>query len=130
MKNTLYKVQGACFSSHVHPYIRKSRKRALDSEDSATEAKRGRAEKPDEDEEMVEEKLRQLKQLAEGTSTQQSPSKASASAPPACLNSHWQQIGNLMLYTAAGVTARAKVRNTQSSRSDNPINLHVMVRFL
>ncbi|XP_053362829.1 bifunctional polynucleotide phosphatase/kinase [Clarias gariepinus] len=88
---------------------KKSRKRALDSEDSATEAKRGRAEKPDEDEEMVEEKLRQLKQLAEGTSTQQSPSKASASAPPACSNSHWQQIGNLMLYTAAGVTARAKI---------------------
>ncbi|XP_026799229.3 bifunctional polynucleotide phosphatase/kinase [Pangasianodon hypophthalmus] len=89
---------------------KKSTKRALDSEDDASEAKRGRSEKCDEDEgDLVEEKLRQLQQLAQGTITQQSPSKPSASVPSACLHSHWQQVGTLMLYTAAGVTGSSKI---------------------
>ncbi|XP_053503068.1 bifunctional polynucleotide phosphatase/kinase [Ictalurus furcatus] len=89
---------------------KKSTKRALDSEDDAPEAKRGRTEKSDEDEEnLMEEKLRQLQQFAEDKSTRQSPSKPSAAAPSACVNSHWKQIGNLMLYTAAGVTGSAKI---------------------
>ncbi|KAB5550044.1 hypothetical protein PHYPO_G00049130 [Pangasianodon hypophthalmus] len=88
---------------------KKSTKRALDSEDDASEAKRGRSEKCDEDEgDLVEEKLRQLQQLAQGTITQQS-SKPSASVPSACLHSHWQQVGTLMLYTAAGVTGSSKI---------------------
>lgn len=86
----------------------KSTKRAFDSEDDAAKAKRRRTEKSDEEEEdLLEEKLRQLQQFAEDKATQQSPSKRSTTA---CLNSHWQQIGNLLLYTAAGVTGSSKVR--------------------
>ncbi|XP_017347083.1 bifunctional polynucleotide phosphatase/kinase isoform X2 [Ictalurus punctatus] len=89
---------------------KKSTKRALDSEDDAPEAKRGRTGKSDEDEEnLMEEKLRQLQQFAEDKSTRQSPSKPSAAALSACINSHWKQIGNLMLFTAAGVTGSAKI---------------------
>uniref|UniRef100_A0A667XZ53 Polynucleotide kinase 3'-phosphatase n=1 Tax=Myripristis murdjan TaxID=586833 RepID=A0A667XZ53_9TELE len=58
-----------------------------------------------------EEKLRQLQQMAEkataGSSTQ--PSSSSASSSSECLKSNWQQIGNLMLYTAAGVKGSNKV---------------------
>uniref|UniRef100_W5UJI3 Bifunctional polynucleotide phosphatase/kinase n=1 Tax=Ictalurus punctatus TaxID=7998 RepID=W5UJI3_ICTPU len=89
---------------------KKSTKRALDSEDDAPEAKRGRTGKSDEDEEnLMEEKLRQLQQFAEDKSTRQSPSKPSAAALSACINSHWKQIGNLMLFTTAGVTGSAKI---------------------
>lgn len=102
----------------------KSTKRALDSEDDAPEAKRGRTGKSDEDEEnLMEEKLRQLQQFAEDKSTRQSPSKPSAAALSACINSHWKQIGNLMLFTAAGVTGSAKVRSTDA----NPIILHFRI---
>ncbi|MCJ8739754.1 hypothetical protein PDJAM_G00050750 [Pangasius djambal] len=89
---------------------KKSTKRALDSEDDAAGAKRWRSETRDEDEEdLVEEKLRQLQQFAQGTISQQSPSKPSAGAPSACLHSRWQQVGALMLYTAAGVTGSSKI---------------------
>ncbi|XP_060799222.1 bifunctional polynucleotide phosphatase/kinase [Neoarius graeffei] len=91
---------------------KKSTKRALDSRDDACEAKRGRTEKPDEDEDeekLMEEKLRQLQQFAEGTSTQHSPSEPSTTVPTACCRSHWEQIGSLLLYTAAGVTGSAKI---------------------
>ena len=67
---------------------------------------------------MVEEKLRQLQQMAEraivGSSAAGTPA---ASASPsslsssACPKSHWQQIGNLLLYTAAGVRGSEKVRS-------------------
>ncbi|KAI5098680.1 bifunctional polynucleotide phosphatase/kinase isoform X1, partial [Silurus meridionalis] len=93
---------------------KKSTKRALDPEDEASDAKRGRTEKADgegddDDENLLEEKLRQLQQFAQGKSTQQSPARPSATAPSACSNSHWQQIGNLLLYTAAGVTGSSKI---------------------
>lgn len=94
----------------------KSSKRALDSEDDASEAKRGRTEESDEDEEdLVEEKLRLLQRFAQDTGTPQSPSEASA--PSACVNSQWQQIESLMLYTAAGVTGSSKVRIKVSQRA-------------
>lgn len=93
---------------HAPFYLLKATKRALESQDDAAEAKRGCAERSDEEEEkLVEEKLRQLQQLAQSPSTQQSPADPAATV---CLNSHWQQIGNLMLYTAAGVTGSPKVR--------------------
>ncbi|KAK3560836.1 hypothetical protein QTP86_021860 [Hemibagrus guttatus] len=89
---------------------KKSTKRVLDSEDDASDAKCGRTENSDEDEEnLVEEKLRQLQQFAQSTSTQQSPSQPSGTAPSSCLKSHWQQIGNLLLYTAAGVAGSSKI---------------------
>ncbi|XP_027011334.2 bifunctional polynucleotide phosphatase/kinase isoform X1 [Tachysurus fulvidraco] len=89
---------------------KKSTKRALDAEDDASDAKRGRTEKSDEDEEkLLEEKLRQLQEIAQSTSSQQTPSQPCGTAPSACLKSHWQQIGSLLLYTAAGVTASSKI---------------------
>uniref|UniRef100_A0A667XZ62 Polynucleotide kinase 3'-phosphatase n=1 Tax=Myripristis murdjan TaxID=586833 RepID=A0A667XZ62_9TELE len=74
-------------------------------------SRRRNAEDEDKEERLAEEKLRQLQQMAEkataGSSTQ--PSSSSASSSSECLKSNWQQIGNLMLYTAAGVKGSNKV---------------------
>uniref|UniRef100_A0AAR2LUE8 PNK FHA domain-containing protein n=1 Tax=Pygocentrus nattereri TaxID=42514 RepID=A0AAR2LUE8_PYGNA len=56
---------------------------------------------------LVEEKLRQLQELADKAATQ--PSKPTTAASSACSHSHWQQVGNLMLYNAAGVTGSSKI---------------------
>uniref|UniRef100_A0A8C7HSZ3 Polynucleotide kinase 3'-phosphatase n=1 Tax=Oncorhynchus kisutch TaxID=8019 RepID=A0A8C7HSZ3_ONCKI len=64
----------------------------------------------DEAEKVAEEKLRQLQEMSEsalGASRDCVQQQASVSA---CSRSHWQQIGNLMLYTAVGVTGSTKVR--------------------
>ncbi|XP_072546823.1 bifunctional polynucleotide phosphatase/kinase isoform X2 [Salminus brasiliensis] len=90
---------------------KKSTKRPLCSEDESPNSKRGRTENSDEEEEegLAEEKLRQLQKLAQKVTTEQSPSKSTTTASSACSRSHWQQIGNLMLYTAAGVTGSSKI---------------------
>jgi len=68
----------------------------------------------DKEESAAEEKLRQLQKMAEkamvGSSVTGTPASSSPSAP--CLKSHWQQIGNLLLYTAAGVRGSEKVRRS------------------
>uniref|UniRef100_A0AAR2JR87 PNK FHA domain-containing protein n=1 Tax=Pygocentrus nattereri TaxID=42514 RepID=A0AAR2JR87_PYGNA len=86
-----------------------STKRPLCLEDDASNSKRGRTEKSDEEEvdDLVEEKLRQLQELADKAATQ--PSKPTTAASSACSHSHWQQVGNLMLYNAAGVTGSSKI---------------------
>ncbi|KAL7848541.1 hypothetical protein SRHO_G00201640 [Serrasalmus rhombeus] len=88
---------------------KKSTKRPLCLEDDASNSKRGRTEKSDEEEvdDLVEEKLRQLQELADKAATQ--PSKPTTAASSACSHSHWQQVGNLMLYNAAGVTGSSKI---------------------
>lgn len=67
----------------------------------------------DKEEGAAEEKLRQLQKMAEkamvGRSVTGTPASSSPSSP--CLKSHWQQIGNLLLYTAAGVRGSEKVRS-------------------
>uniref|UniRef100_A0A8C7HW26 Polynucleotide kinase 3'-phosphatase n=1 Tax=Oncorhynchus kisutch TaxID=8019 RepID=A0A8C7HW26_ONCKI len=63
----------------------------------------------DEAEKVAEEKLRQLQEMSEsalGASRDCVQQQASVSA---CSRSHWQQIGNLMLYTAVGVTGSTKI---------------------
>lgn len=64
------------------------------------------------EEKMAEERLKQLQELAEKSITQRSnttqPSSSSSSST-GCLKSSWQQISNLMLYTAAGVKGSDKV---------------------
>ncbi len=72
--------------------------------------------KEEEDEErLAEEKLRQLQEFAEksvterNNSTQPSSSSQSSLSSKGCLKSSWQQIGNLLLYTAAGVKGSDKV---------------------
>lgn len=85
---------------------KKSTKRPLGTEDSVSLSKRGRTENSD-DEGLSDDKLRQLQDLAQKVTTKL-PLQNQPLSPP-CPQSHWQQIGNLMLYTAAGVTPRSKV---------------------
>ncbi|KAM6932659.1 bifunctional polynucleotide phosphatase/kinase [Lycodopsis pacificus] len=100
----------------------KSSKRQLSPERGHPEAKRqrrdeeasgGRMKEEDEEEErMAEEKLKQLQELAEKSMTERSNStrpSSSSSSEKECLKSSWQQIGSLMLYTAAGVTGSEKI---------------------
>lgn len=65
-------------------------------------------EEEDEEERVAEEKLKQLLELAEKSVTERSDSTQPSSSK-ACLKSSWEQIGNLMIYTAAGVRGSDKV---------------------
>ncbi|KAI3354547.1 hypothetical protein L3Q82_019055 [Scortum barcoo] len=69
--------------------------------------------KEDEEERLAEEKLKQLQELAEKSLTERSKSaqlsSSSSSSLKGCLKSSWQQIGNLLLYTAAGVKGSDKI---------------------
>ncbi|XP_037632050.1 bifunctional polynucleotide phosphatase/kinase isoform X2 [Sebastes umbrosus] len=103
----------------------KSSKRPLSPEKGNPEVKRQRRnekasdrqlKEEDEDEEkeerMAEEKLKQLQELAEKSMTEKSNSarpSSSSSSSKGCLKSNWQQIGTLMLYTAAGVKGSDKI---------------------
>lgn len=75
--------------------------------------KRQRRDEEDDDEEerLAEEKLKQLQELAEKSMTESHSTQPSSSpsSSKGCLKSSWQQIGNLMLYTAAGVKGSDKV---------------------
>ncbi|XP_057695043.1 bifunctional polynucleotide phosphatase/kinase [Corythoichthys intestinalis] len=97
----------------------KSSKRPLSPVEGHCDAKRYRDEEvgnkaeasEDEDEKRAEEKLRQLQDLAE-TAMSESCNKRSqpaSTALSACVKSIWQQIGSLMLYTAAGVRGSDKI---------------------
>uniref|UniRef100_A0A671TKY6 Polynucleotide kinase 3'-phosphatase n=1 Tax=Sparus aurata TaxID=8175 RepID=A0A671TKY6_SPAAU len=69
-------------------------------------------EEEEEEERLAEEKLKQLQELAEKSTTERSNSaqaSSSSSSSKGCLRSNWQQIGNLMLYTAAGVKGSDKI---------------------
>ncbi|XP_030007319.1 bifunctional polynucleotide phosphatase/kinase [Sphaeramia orbicularis] len=101
----------------------KSSKRPLSPERGQPEVKRtrrneqasdGKLEEEDEEERLAEEKLKQLQELAEKSlsdrsNTQPSSAAASSSSSVGCLKNSWQQIGNLMLYTAAGVKGSDKI---------------------
>ncbi|XP_018543113.1 LOW QUALITY PROTEIN: bifunctional polynucleotide phosphatase/kinase [Lates calcarifer] len=92
-----------------HPEVKRQR-RELEEEE---EASGGwvKEEEEDEEERLAEEKLRQLQELAERSNSTQPSSSSSPSSSPskACVKSSWQQIGNLLLYTAAGVRGSDKV---------------------
>lgn len=68
-------------------------------------------EEEDEEEKLAEEKLKQLQELAEKSVTEGSTNQpsSSSSSSKACLKSTWEQIGNLLVYTAAGVRGSDKV---------------------
>nr|XP_019963484.1 PREDICTED: bifunctional polynucleotide phosphatase/kinase [Paralichthys olivaceus] len=104
----------------------KSYKRQLSPEKGQPEVKRQRIdeevtgewmkeEEEDEEERLAEEKLKQLQELAEKSMTEMSnnphpsSSSSSSSSSKASLKSSWQLIGNLMLYTAAGVKGSDKI---------------------
>ncbi|TDH15132.1 hypothetical protein EPR50_G00028430 [Perca flavescens] len=101
----------------------KSSKRRLSPESENSEVKRQRRdeeasdrqmkeEEEEAEEKMAEERLKQLQELAEKSITQRSNStqpSSSSSSSKGCLKSSWQQISNLMLYTAAGVKGSDKI---------------------
>ncbi|XP_041657837.1 bifunctional polynucleotide phosphatase/kinase [Cheilinus undulatus] len=75
------------------------------------EASDRRSEEEDEEEKMAEEKLKELQALAEKSMTGESKgTKPSSSSPiKGCAKSSWQQMSNLLLYTAAGVKGSDKI---------------------
>ncbi|CAL1571153.1 unnamed protein product [Knipowitschia caucasica] len=91
----------------------KSTKRSLSPEKEQPEVKRlkrERAEEDDEDEKMAEEKLMELQALAaRSASHTENSTRAVTVSSDACTKSSWQQISNLMVYTAAGVRASDKI---------------------
>ncbi|KAI4816024.1 hypothetical protein KUCAC02_006141 [Chaenocephalus aceratus] len=100
----------------------KSSKRKLSPERGSPEVKRRRRdeeasekqvkeeeEEDDEEERMADEKLKQLQSWAEKSIAERSNSTQPSSSSKGCLKSSWQQIGNLMLYTAAGVEGSDKI---------------------
>lgn len=97
--------------------IVQSSKRRIALEKGHSEAKRQKREEvasdgqvkeeeEDEEERLAEEKLKQLQELAEKSERRDSTRPSSSKA---CVQSSWEQIGNLMLYTAAGVRGSDKV---------------------
>ncbi len=90
------------------------KRQRIDEEASDRRMKEEEEEEEEEDEEerLAKEKLKQLQELAEKSMTERSnstqPSSSSLSSR-GCLRSSWQQIGNLLLYTAAGVRGSDKV---------------------
>ncbi|KAL2096606.1 hypothetical protein ACEWY4_008754 [Coilia grayii] len=94
------------------PSPKKSVKRPHSSEEDEAEQKRGRTEVSDDDdsEKAAEENLRKLQSLAERvSSSQQASEKMPQTGSSACLKSHWQKTGHLILYTAAGVRGSSKI---------------------
>ncbi|XP_051963026.1 bifunctional polynucleotide phosphatase/kinase isoform X2 [Xyrauchen texanus] len=89
---------------------KKAIKRPHSPQDEVPDMKRGRGNEDDE-ETSSEEKLRHLREFAqkESDDTLDSPSAKPNAAPSTCSQSHWQQTGSLMLYTAAGVSESSKI---------------------
>ncbi|XP_037336019.2 bifunctional polynucleotide phosphatase/kinase [Pungitius pungitius] len=100
-----------------HAEVKRQR---LDAEAAGGRTKQEEEEEEEEEERMAEEKLKQLQKLAEESlrersngsqpsSSSSSSSFSSSSSSNACLRGTWQQVGGLMLYTAAGVRASEKI---------------------
>lgn len=97
-----------------------SSKRKFTPEKEDAEVKRQRKnegrdlkEEGDEDESIAEERLKHLQELADKRTTESKDNTCSSTSSllvqKGCLKSSWQQIGNLLLYTAAGVKGSDKV---------------------
>ncbi|KAK7171556.1 hypothetical protein R3I93_003998 [Phoxinus phoxinus] len=91
---------------------KKATKRPRSPEKDDTRMKRVRDDEDDEDEETSSEiKLKQLQAFAERESNENldPPTLKPSATSSTCSQSHWQQIGSLMLFTAAGVPESSKV---------------------
>ncbi|XP_041796944.1 bifunctional polynucleotide phosphatase/kinase [Chelmon rostratus] len=93
-----------------HPAVKRQRR----DEGASDRRTKEEEEEEEEEERLAEEKLKQLQELAEtmterSNRTQPSSSSSSSSSSKGCLKSSWQQIGNLLLYTAAGVKGSDKI---------------------
>ncbi|KAM6987628.1 bifunctional polynucleotide phosphatase/kinase [Tautogolabrus adspersus] len=92
-----------------HPEGKRLRK---GEEASARRMKEEEDDDEEEEERLAEEKLKQLQELAEKSLTEEGTSvqpSSSSSSTKGCLKSNWQQISNLLLYTAAGVKGSDKI---------------------
>ncbi|KAL0972774.1 hypothetical protein UPYG_G00194590 [Umbra pygmaea] len=117
-KESSGKVQGPGLKRSIQDFFvsspKKASKRPQQSEDDPREKRRKTEELEDVDEaeRLAEEKLRQLQKMAEvasGASRDDAQPPPKLASSPSCSQSHWQQVGNLMLYTAAGVTGSSKI---------------------
>ncbi|KAK7156181.1 hypothetical protein R3I94_006306 [Phoxinus phoxinus] len=91
---------------------KKATKRPRSPEKDDTRMKRVRDDEDDEEEETSSEiKLKQLQAFAERESDENldPPTLKPSATSSTCSQSHWQQIGSLMLFTAAGVPESSKV---------------------
>lgn len=100
----------------IQDYFSKSSKKATKQphspEKDVPRMKRGRDDDDDEDEQTsAEKKLKQLQAFAERETddNMDSPTIKPIAPSSTCSQSHWQQIGSLMLFTAAGVPESSKV---------------------
>ncbi|ROL49953.1 Bifunctional polynucleotide phosphatase/kinase [Anabarilius grahami] len=100
----------------IQDYFSKSSKKATkrphSPEKDVPRTKRGRDDEEDEDEQTsAEKKLKQLQAFAQKESDDSLDSATVKPSAPSstCSQSHWQQIGSLMLFTAAGVPESSKV---------------------
>ncbi|XP_056612979.1 bifunctional polynucleotide phosphatase/kinase [Triplophysa dalaica] len=95
---------------NIHDYFGKSpqkvRKRPHSPEDDVPNKKRLCG---DEEETSAEEKLKQLQAFAENESNVTPDSSTINASSSTCTHSYWQQIGSLMLFTAAGVSDSSKI---------------------
>lgn len=93
----------------------KSTKRPLSPDKEQPALKRPKSdrrpeEEEDEDEKMAEEKLKELQELAvRSVSDERDKNQSSSMSSAACTKSSWQQINNLLVYTAAGVKGSDKI---------------------
>ncbi|XP_038830057.1 bifunctional polynucleotide phosphatase/kinase isoform X3 [Salvelinus namaycush] len=90
---------------------KKASKRSHSSEEDPQEKRRRTtgSDSGDEAEKLAEEKLRHLQEMSERASGASRDCVQQQASVSACSRSHWQQIGNLMLYTAVGVTGSTKI---------------------
>uniref|UniRef100_A0A8C2D371 Polynucleotide kinase 3'-phosphatase n=1 Tax=Cyprinus carpio TaxID=7962 RepID=A0A8C2D371_CYPCA len=98
---------------HATSYPIEATKRPHSPEDDAPRTKRGRGGDGDDDEDeetSAEEKLKQLQALAQKKSDNMHSPLVKATAPSStCFQSHWQQIGSLLLFTVAGLPDGSKI---------------------
>uniref|UniRef100_A0A1A8D7H0 Polynucleotide kinase 3'-phosphatase n=2 Tax=Nothobranchius kadleci TaxID=1051664 RepID=A0A1A8D7H0_NOTKA len=83
-------------------------KRQLSPESGLPEGKRQKLEE-EEEERIIEDKLKHLQEFAEKSVTDESKDDPSPSLLRGGVRSSWQQIGALMVYTAEGVTGSSKI---------------------
>lgn len=112
IKSLLYAIKSIEISHKTLALVFQATKRPHSPEEDVPRTKRGRDDEEDEDEQTsAEKKLKQLQAFAQRESDDSLDSAAvnPSASSSTCAQSHWQQIGSLMLFTAAGVPESSKV---------------------
>lgn len=131
----LYVIQSIEISHKTLALVSQATKRPHSPKQDVPRTKRGRDDEEDEDEQAsAEKKLKQLQAFAQRESDDnlKSPTVKPSAPSSTCSQSHWQQIGSLMLFTAAGVPESSKVTHEPSYRNHiafNQQNLYASIMF-